>query len=111
MSILYRLVCVGVLMLCATPADARRLSRARTNRPVTNLQAFITKNPLNDNDKEMLRTIIDARMKGAMLKIAPNFSKNGDAAHRLISTQSELLGGFESPAGKAYGNGILKLIQ
>jgi hypothetical protein len=105
------MVCVGILILCATPTAARRLIGTRTERPVANLQAFITKNPLNDNDKAMLKTIINARMNGAMLKIAPNFSENGDAAHRLISAQSERLGGFESPAGKVYGNGILKLMQ
>lgn len=75
------------------------------------LKVVVAEKPLTENDKTMIRIIVEARLEGRMLKIAPNFSDNGNAVYFHIITQSECLGGFETPKGTAYGIDLLRLMQ
>lgn len=105
-----RIMLLILLSICSS-AVAECDTAVNVEGAIGRLRQFIAEHQLTDNDKTMIKTIVNARLEGIMIKIAPNFSENGNATFKHIITQVDCLGGFGSLKGIAYGVEGLKLLQ
>lgn len=107
----YVVFVVFIASLCAIISVRTCDTVTTPDLAIAKLSQSVEVNPLTDNDKNMIKTIVSARLKGMMLKINPNFSENGSNVYFQVVTLSECFGGFETPAGIAYGEQVLQLMQ